>query len=546
MNIISLIDKKKIQDFVTSWTSETRQVILLCIVFFSITLIFSQIYPTYSDASRHLIRSQWIVTHSWFPYDEYAFDQPWFYVYPPMFHILSAASQKITGIYHIIPAASGAVSIVLTYFLVSLWYDRSIGLLTAFALALNPVFILWSSRLYVGTTITAGFLLTVFLYFKYIEHNKKIYLYLAFIIGGSLSAVKTYGPIAAGIVLFHLLWTQREQLGETLRTVSAPLAAGILVSLPWPIRNVILTGSPVPKVTGIPGGVNSVSSVEGMHILIPRLSELQLFFVRALGVWPPQAVTDYLGKIHPILPILWFLLPGTILLIMIIGIRKNQINSIILIWITAFILLYLIQRVASSGATAFKYRHFIHLTPMFCLLFILGYQKITINNRVKRIASVVLIIALLTQMGALAAFQTEKMETTFEPASNWIEDNIQHDEVIYMPNFHSELAHRVDDKYKFITISSKDKYINSSENFTEVVPYRADWIISYEEAGNIEKDRIEAALTANKIEHAKTISIKKSVSVGSIKIKTATFDRTWYIYRVLDDPKHSNESRNSI
>lgn len=537
MDIKSPTTSTPIISRVNSWNSETRWVLLLSIIFFTVTLVFSQIYPTYADASRHLIRSQWILNHGWFPYDEYAFDQAKYYVYPPGFHVLSAVSKSLIGTYHIIPAASGAVSVVLTYLLVSLWYDRSLGLATAIVLAVNPFFILWSSRLYVGTTITAGFLLTLTLYFKYIRHDKKGYLYLSFIIGGSLSAVKTYGPIVAGIILFHLFWTQRGQLSETLRRVSGPLAAGVFASLPWPIRNFTLTGSPVPKATGNPAleAASSTAGKDGIYVFIPKLEEFALFFVRALGVWPPRAVTEYLGYIHPILPTVWFILPAIIILTMIYGLKKNSVNSIVYIWISVFIVIYLIQRVVSGGLTGFKYRHFVTITPIFCMLFVLGYRKISAPPRWKKIAGILLVTALLVQMGALAAFQTQKMQTTFEPGSDWIKENIQDDEVIYMPYFHEELSHRVDDRYKFITTSGKKGYVSQSDNFTEVIQDRADWIISYEEADELEKEKISNAVTANKIELVETIKIKETIQISNFTVETATFDRTWYIYKVTDD-----------
>jgi hypothetical protein len=220
---------------------------------------------------------------------------------------------------------------------------------------------------------------------------------------------------------------------------------------------------------------------------------------------------------------------------MVYNANKNRVNSIVWIWISVFILMYFIQRVASGGGTGLKYRHFVTITPIFCMLFMLGYRKISFDPRLKRIAGILLVIVLLTQMGALAAFQTEKMQTTFDPASDWTEENIHHDEVIYMSNFHSELSHRVDNEYKFISISGKENYIHRSDNFAEVIQDRADWVISYEEASEIEKERIRTAITANKIEHIKTIEIKESLQINKQTIETATFDRTWYIYKTTED-----------
>ncbi|MFC6755558.1 ArnT family glycosyltransferase [Halomicroarcula sp. GCM10025894] len=501
-------------------------------------------YPQHTDAPIHIIRSQWILNHGWFPFDEYAFDQKKSYVYPPAFHVLGAVSKKLTGSYLAAPAASGAFSIVLTYRLVSLWYNRTLGLSTALVLALNPFFVLWSARMYVGTTITAGFLLTMVLYFTYLERDDRRYLYAAFITGGGLSAVKTYGPLAAGIILFHLLWIRRDSLTETLRTTATPLAAGVLASLPWPIRNILLTGSPVPKVTGRDVVGNTQPPVNGIHVLVPTWKELQLFFPRALGIQPPQAVTDQLGSLHSLLPILWLALPLLIVFVMVYGVRTNRLNVAARIWFATFVLLYFVQRVASGGGTALKYRHFVTLTPIFCLTLVMGYRSLPVNVNLKRVAGVLIVLTLLTQMGAVAAVQTTYMQTTWEPATEWVDENIEHDEVIYMSRDDRGMAYRVDPQYKFITISSKEGYIHPSENFTEVVSDRADWVISNDDADPRAQARIDNALASGTLRHAETIEVTKKIKFGGTTV--TTLDRTWYFYKVVNSTnkkeQHSSET----
>jgi 4-amino-4-deoxy-L-arabinose transferase-like glycosyltransferase len=514
-----------------SSSSQGKKAIILAIIFFLVTFCLGLVYPQYADAPIHILRSQWILNHGWFPFDEYAFDQNNVYVYPPVFHILGAISKLLLGSYLAAPAASGAVSLILTYRLVSLWFDRSLGLLTAFVLAINPVFILWSARMYVGTTITAGFLLTLVLYFTYLEHDERRYLYLAFIIGGSLSAVKTYGPVAAGIILFHLFWVHSDSFIETLRITASPLAAGVLASLPWPIRNFLYTGSPVPKVTGRGTAVSSQPAFEGIHVLVPTWNEFHLFFARALGIQPPQAVTEQLGSFHPILPILWLILPLVIISVMIYGIRKNHVNIVIWVWFATFIILYLTQRVLSGGWISFKYRHFIHLTPVFCLMFTLGYRSLPVKMRIKRLACVILAVVLLVQMGTVAAVQTTYMQTTWEPATDWVEKNVDQEEIIYMTRDHRGFAYRVDSRYKFITISSKEGYISPRENFKKVISSRADWVISNDDATPVKQVHIDQALAAGSLKHTETIKINENIQIAGQKI--TTIDRTWYFYKTI-------------
>lgn len=510
---------------------KTKLAILSAIIFFVVTFLFGQVYPHHTDAAIHVLRSQWILEHGWFPYDEYAFDQKDFYVYPPVFHILGAVSKLIFDTYLVVPAAAGASSVLMTYVLVAIWYNRSIALATSIVLSLNPFFILWSARMYVGTTITAGFLLTMVLYSIYNKKKEKKYLYFAFLAGGSLSAVKTYGPAIVGIILFHYLWVHRESLTEAAKSITLPLASAIIVSLPWPIRNAILTGSPVPKVYGRPietgVGGNPADSGGNGHEILSLLNEVHAFFLRALGVYPAPEFLMQLREIHILLLILSLVMPIIIIYIMMVGIRNNKINAIWWIWIGTFALLYTIQRVV--GGSGFKYRHFITLTPVFCLMFVLGYRHISINYNLKRLLGLLLAGALLIQMGGVAAQQTVYYETAWDPATDWVEQNVEHDEVIYYHRTPRNFAIRVDSAYKFITTTEKEGYVHPSENFSEVISDRADYVIINDAALAGEKAKVKIASKSGVINKIKTIDIKQP-----IKIKDTTIyqvDRKWSIYK---------------
>lgn len=528
---------------IVAWEPETRRAVALSAGFFLIVLAFGLVYTQRDDAPIHILRSQWILTHGWFPYDEYAFDQSYPYVYPPMFHILGALSKLLTGTYLVVPAFSGAVSVFLTYRLVTSWHDRSVGLSTATVLALNPLFILWSARMYTGTLVVATFLLTMVLYFTYLDRGNRRYLYASFIVGGSLSAVKTYGPVVAGIVLLHLFWIRRDAIVETARTTMLPLAAGVLVSLPWPIRNFQLTGSPVPKVTGYKTVAETTGpGLTGIQLFVPTVMEVRLFLARALGVVPPQLTTQHLGDLHPLLPMLWLGLPLSILAVMVYGARTARVDPIIWIWISTFCLLYTTQRFLSGGSTGFKYRHFITLTPVFCLLFVLGYRRLSFSVSLKRVLGVLLVGVLLTQMAGAAALQTTHTQTAWGPATEWVEENVEHDEVIYYQADPRNFAYRVDPAYKFITISGKDGYIHPSENFTEVIGQRADWVIINDNAPAAERARIHHAAKVGAITQVETIEATAKISVGGKTLTTV--GRTWDMYSVNRGPT-SNTSRNT-
>lgn len=513
-------------------TREGRFATLLSIGYFVCTFVMGKLYVQRDDASIHILRSQFIYEYGRFPYGEYVFDQGTFYVYPPLFHIMGAASNLLTGHYTVAPAFSGAVSVFLTYQLVTLWHDQKTGLYTALALAVNPMFFLWSGRMYVGTTITAGFLLTFVLYFKYLDTDKLYFLYASFIVGGGLAAVKTYGPAAAGIVLFHLLWIRRDELWSTARTVGSPLAVGVVASLPWPVRNLMLTGSLLPKTGDIhPEATAAEPAQSGIFLYIPTPSEIQLFFPRGLGIVPPELTTEHLGGVHAVLPFVWLLLPLSLVGLLAYGSVRERDNSFIWIWMAVFPILYTFQRVATEGGVAFKYRHFVTLTPVFALFAVQAYRRVSLPSRSKQVAVAAIVVLLFAQMGGAAVLQSEHTRHGWDPLVTYTEENIEHDEVIYY-QAPRNLAYRIDDEYKVITKSYKPGYVTYDGNFTAEIQHKADWVIVGDHAKAETKSDVEAALKAGVLTETASIDATRQITVGEMRL--ATIGRQWQVYRVTN------------
>jgi ABC-type amino acid transport substrate-binding protein len=162
-------------------------------------------------------------------------------------------------------------------------------------------------------------------------------------------------------------------------------------------------------------------------------------------------------------------------------------------------------------------------------MFVLGYRHISINYNLKRLLGLLLAGALLIQMGGVAAQQTVYYETAWDPATDWVEQNVEHDEVIYYHRTPRNFAIRVDSAYKFITTTEKEGYVHPSENFSEVISDRADYVIINDAALAGEKAKVKIANKSGVINKIKTIDIKQP-----IKIKDTTIyqvDRKWSIYK---------------
>lgn len=502
-----------------------RWILSISIVFFLSTFVLSRIFPLLSDSASHITRSQFILQHHHFPYAEFAFNQADAYVYPPLFHILGAASKYITGFYTVIPALSGAISIYLSFKLVSLWYDRETGLLTAIGVGCIPFFFLWSSRMYVESTITAAFLAVFYLYFLYKETDDRNYLYFSFMIGGLLAALKTYGPLASIIVFLHLAWENRTYLENTILNTWKPVGVGVILSLLWPLRNFIRTGSPIPKFTGIPFAHTPVErAFSGIYIFIPTLTETQNFLAMTLGVIPVHLVAE-LGRIHPILPTIWYIGALMIVSLFIYGARYEKDNTFIWIWILSLIVIYEIMRIKSGGAVRFKYRHFVTLTPVFGLFLARTYQHIQIRDNLKRGFFLLLILGLFLQMFTAVTVRVQFAGTAWPPMINWTQENIPKDDIIYSPGTRA-VAYQLNNEYKVIGKSHKPGYINPNNNLASELKEKAGWVILRERDGT--KDLLPALdrLEANGVVRLENkIDTKRKMFYGEIGV-------TWYIYSV--------------
>jgi len=403
-------------------------------VFFHSTAVVGVFYAQTGDAPLHSIRGMYIAEHLTFPYLEYDLELMWAYVYPPFFHILVGLVGVTIGIQTLVPAAMGALSVVLTYELTRHWWDERGAFLSALALALHPFFILWSLKITVGTTITAGFLLTFVLYFRALESGRRRDLFLAYGVGGALMLVKTYGAAAVMIMTLHYLFINRTNLIEATRAVVVPGLLSLLTSSPWQIRNFALTGSPIPKVTGIPKRPESVDyAATNVFRFVPTPVEGFQFLTTGMGISPKNFITGAFKSVVGPAGLLWILLPLSLVAVILLGLHYRRDNSFIWIWAGIFLVIYEIQRFLSGGGTQLKFRHFVTLSPIMAFLFVAAYRRHSFQW--KKIATVGVVFLILLQMVTVGAIFTTHQNARYGDVSEWTETNIDEDDVIYSPEF---------------------------------------------------------------------------------------------------------------
>jgi 4-amino-4-deoxy-L-arabinose transferase-like glycosyltransferase len=480
---------------VKSYVSSNRKILALLGGFFLFTFILSLFYPRFSDSIIHMVRSDYIFSNLAFPFAEFGFNSAKAYVYPPLFHILLGVSKTLTGFYGLVPSFMGGLSVFLTYKLVNLWYDSRTAFLSALALSLFPFFIIWSAIIYIGTTVTAGFLLVFYFYFRYLEYGVRRDIFLSFVFGGLLASLKTYGPLASILVGVHLLLENRESLEEILQTVSevfVPGLLGVALALPWPLRNFLMTGSPLPKVTGVPYSYAPSAKLSVVWVFVPTLSELVVFVTQFTGViW--TSVLAGLKNIHPMLYFLWFALPILLFSLLTYGALDERDNSFVWMWIFSLIVFYEVQRFMSRGVTSMKFRHFITLSPILALFMARSYQKLPVSENLKKLFYIGLASGLIIQMLGAAFIFTDSINTSYQPMGEWLDGNVPEDDVIYSPDYR-QVVQFTDTDFKVITTSYKPGYVFPNRSFADEVGRKADWVVVPDHpAFADELERIEAA-----------------------------------------------------
>jgi 4-amino-4-deoxy-L-arabinose transferase-like glycosyltransferase len=493
-----------------------RHAVLVAAVFFAVTFLLGLLYPQHSDAAIHIVQAEYIWEHLELPYLQPDFERRRALVAPPLFHILLAITGGWSGVYVFVPSIMGAASVFLTYELATLWRDPETGFHSALALAVNPFFLLWSARVYIGTTITAGFLATALLYFRYLETSDRRTLYLSYLVGGGMALIKTYGSAIIIILTLHHLWRNRTAVRTGVHTVIGPLCLSGFVSLLWPIRNLVRTGSLYPEITGAPPtatGTSGIGTMIGVSV-VPSLRETAFFFTQALGIMPMNLILEDVYRINAMLAYGWYLLPLTLFIVVLVGIKRS--DSIHYIWIVVFLVLYFVQRILSGGDVGFKYRHFVTVTP------ILGFATAMVYGswsfEWKRVVTGIVVCVLIVQMLVGASIMTAHYRTGYDPAVSWLEENTDTGEVIYSPEsryLSSKLENRV------IAKSSRTGYINGHNTSRELCS-KVDWVV-------VNDRRSRTALVQDGLDTG-VLGFQHQIN-ATREIPVGTLGRVWTIYK---------------
>lgn len=171
------------------------------------------------------------------------FFQPLF-KHPPLFSFLVALSIKWFGVSPTsagyIPILLGVLMIPLTYWLGTLLFNRTIGLISACVLWLDPVSVMTSQKVWMDTTLGFFMLLALVLFVAGLKQRKDFYYILSGLACGFAALTKYTGIFAsATIAVFAFIY--RRELFKT-KAFLISLGLPFLMLGPWFYWNYLVYG----------------------------------------------------------------------------------------------------------------------------------------------------------------------------------------------------------------------------------------------------------------------------------------------------------------
>lgn len=343
-----------------------------------------------------------------------------------------------------------------------------------------------------------------------------------------MAAVKTYGPMASIIVGMHYLWINRHELFSAIETFFLPGLIGAICSSPWPIRNLLVSGSPLPKITGRRFGSESAGTVlTGFALIFPPLMDevVNMFLMQFFGI-VRSSLMEGLYMLHPFVYYAWFLLPITVFSLLAYGAYQERNRSFFWIWLANLVIFYEIARFMSGGGFSFKYRHFATFSPILALFMVRSYQELPLKAILKKLFYVGLAGAMILQMLVASFVFMEVASTSYEPVVDYFEEEVPEGDRIYGIGRNDEIEFKTEKDFKVVKNSTKPGYVHPDSDFAEELRKDADWVVLPES----QEDGIrhmELLRDRGVLELTRTIDATEDKIYGEV-------GKIWRVYKVVN------------
>ncbi len=166
------------------------------------------------------------------------------YKHPPLFTFFIAFFLKMFGtslmVALILPVLFGVLLIPLTYYLASMVYNRTAGILASVIAWLDPVSIMSSQKIWMDTSLAFFTVLSVACFIKAIQDNKDAWFLLSAVAIGLGTNIKYTVILMTFVFFLYALFYQKKLFGKQMFNVS--LVLPVIMLVPWIIWNLNVYG----------------------------------------------------------------------------------------------------------------------------------------------------------------------------------------------------------------------------------------------------------------------------------------------------------------
>lgn len=407
----------------------TRFSAIVIVLFSIIVFALASIYHVSGDACWHISAARFMSEEKKIPLNEGIGRELPFWS-PPLFHLASAFIYQISGNYadtlvKFISPVFAALTLIFTFLAVRRLFGAKIGFYTLLFLAFIPLFMDYSVFSYVESML--AFFVVLSVYFA-IRNN----VILASLAAG-LGILTKYNALFIIPLLMYIAYRNRKNTYALVKNIMIIAVLPLLIASPWLMRNWLILGNPVwPFLNFIFNGVPD-SSFAGFHL--ERLVDIGLARATYLALFGvPNGDLNALFFFD--IPYMWLLIAiwliGTLIFILplayIAKIKKIKNNGLLSLWITSYILLFLLYVPNVGFGVA---RIVMPALPALAVIWAHGFSKI-LDNKYKKIILLVFILVvsgfIFTEFAkiTLAAREWNFYEEDFE----WVRANTQKDSII--------------------------------------------------------------------------------------------------------------------
>ncbi|MBZ0166882.1 MAG: glycosyltransferase family 39 protein [Candidatus Omnitrophica bacterium] len=206
------------------------------------------------------------------------------YKHPPLFVFSIAAAIKMFGedLLSAIYTANffGALLIPLTYLLGSLLFSRTVGILAALYMWLDPITTIASQKVWMDTTLAFWTVLSVYMFGRGLFREKNFFFILSGIASGFAINTKYTGYLATIAIGLYAIFYQRHLFKN--KTFLFSLALPLFMLIPWILWNVQVYG--LDHLFSAQGGMHTGVG-EALGVIREKIYLLALIVIAAGGAY---------------------------------------------------------------------------------------------------------------------------------------------------------------------------------------------------------------------------------------------------------------------